>query len=55
MAGVYADGTWRYDTTAGWTHISDRQASILDVDDAGNVVGRFTDGVWRWTAATASW
>jgi hypothetical protein len=55
MAGVYADGTWRYDTTADWAHISNMTASLLDVDDAGDVYGRFSDGVWRWTAATASW
>jgi hypothetical protein len=55
MAGVYADGTWRYDTTAGWSHISTQQALQLDVDDAGNVYGKFSDGLWRWSAATASW
>jgi hypothetical protein len=55
MAGNYADGTWRYDTSAGWAHISNMQATRLDVDDAGDVYGKFTNGLWRWSAATASW
>jgi hypothetical protein len=55
MAGSYADGVWRYDTTAGWAHISTMKAGHLDVDDAGDVYGKFTNGLWRWSAATASW
>jgi hypothetical protein len=60
MAGTYTDGTWRYDTAVGWSHISNLRSSFLDVDDAGNVYalyssGNPTDGVWRWNAATASW
>jgi hypothetical protein len=60
VAGVYADGTWRYDTTAGWTQISNLRANGLDVDDGGNVYGSYSsgtpsDGLWRWNAATASW
>jgi hypothetical protein len=55
MAGSYADGIWRYDTTTGWARISTRQATQLDVDDAGNIYGAFSDGLWRWSAATASW
>jgi hypothetical protein len=60
MAGVYGDGTWRYDTTAGWAHISNLQANFLDVDDAGDVYASFqdrkpTDGLWRWSASTANW
>jgi hypothetical protein len=55
MAARYADGTWRYDTTAGWSHISNLQASLLDVDDGGDVYGQFSNGLWRWTASTASW
>jgi hypothetical protein len=55
MAADYADGVWRYDTTAGWAHISNLQASLLDVDDAGDVYGAFSSGLWRWSAATASW
>jgi hypothetical protein len=60
MAGVYADGTWRWDSIAGWAHISSMQAGKIDVDDAGNVYARYltgspTDGLWRWNAATASW
>jgi hypothetical protein len=55
MAGAYPDGVWRYDMTAGWNHISTRQATQLDVDDAGDVYGAFSDGLWRWSAATASW
>jgi hypothetical protein len=55
VAGSYADGTWRYDTTAGWTHISDMMADELGVDDAGDVYGSFSNGVWRWSTSTASW
>jgi hypothetical protein len=56
VAGSYADGVWRYDTgPAGWSHISNLQATQLDVDDAGDVYGTFSDGLWRWQAATASW
>jgi hypothetical protein len=55
VAGSYADGVWRFDTTAGWAHISTRQTTLLDVDDAGDVYGQFSDGIWRWSAATASW
>jgi hypothetical protein len=60
VAVSYPDGTWRYDTTAGWSHISNLRPVGLDVDDAGNVFaqyayGALTDGIWRWSAATASW
>jgi hypothetical protein len=55
MAANYADGVWRYDTTTGWDHISNLQATWLDVDDAGDVYGKFSNGLWRWNAATASW
>jgi hypothetical protein len=55
MAGNYADGVWRFDTTAGWNHISNMQATRLDVDDAGDVYGKFSDGLWRWSASSASW
>jgi hypothetical protein len=55
MAGNYPDGVWRFDTSAGWNHISNMQATRLDVDDAGDVYGKFSDGLWRWNAATASW
>jgi hypothetical protein len=60
VAGDYTDGTWRYDTSVGWSHISNLRPDNLDVDDAGNVyavyvTGAPTDGLWRWSAATASW
>jgi hypothetical protein len=60
MAGVYADGTWRFDTIAGWAHITAGKATKLDVDDAGNVFavyssGEATDGVWRWNASMGVW
>jgi hypothetical protein len=55
MAGNYTDGVWRYDDIAGWAHISVNKASQLDVDDAGDVYGKFADGLWRWQASTASW
>jgi hypothetical protein len=60
VAGSYPDGTWRYDTTVGWSHISTLKATILDVDDAGDVYGKYansmaSDGLWRWDAATMSW
>jgi hypothetical protein len=60
MAGSFLDGTWRYDTTAGWTHISAMAPNGLDVDDAGDVYARYnlmspTDGLWRWSASTQSW
>jgi hypothetical protein len=55
MAGDYADGVWRYDTTTGWGHISNMQASQLKVDAAGDVYGQFADGIWRWSAATTGW
>jgi hypothetical protein len=55
VAGNFHDGVWRYDTSAGWTHLSNLQATALTVDDSGDVFGRFSDGLWRWTASTASW
>jgi hypothetical protein len=60
MAGTYPDGVWRWDSSAGWSHISNVRAGYLEVDDAGNVYaqthfGNPSDGVWRWSAATASW
>jgi hypothetical protein len=59
MAGDYLDGTWRYDSNAGWAHISSLRANFLDVDDAGNVYALYftgpSAGLWRWSAATASW
>jgi hypothetical protein len=60
VAGSFIDGTWRYDTTTGWAHISDLKAERIDVDDAGNVYASYfynatSDGLWRWSAATASW
>jgi hypothetical protein len=55
MAGNWADGVWRWDSVAGWGHISDQQATQLTVDSAGNVFGTFADGTWRWSAATMGW
>jgi hypothetical protein len=58
MAGIYDDGTWRYDTSAGWSHISTLQADSLAVDDAGDVFGKYTTGtagLWRWSASTQTW
>jgi hypothetical protein len=60
MAGSYIDGTWRYDTSAGWAHISNMQASRLDVDDGGDVYAKYVpgnanDGLWRWSASSMSW
>jgi hypothetical protein len=55
MAGCYADGTWRYDTTAGWAHISNQTAYRLAVDDSGNVYGDYSNGMWRWDAVTTGW
>jgi hypothetical protein len=56
MAGTYPDGVWRYDTTAGWSHISNMKATVLGVDDAGDVYGSFSgSGIWKWTASSASW
>jgi hypothetical protein len=55
MAGNYADGVWRFDTSTGWAHISNLQASQLDVDDGGDVYGQFSNGLWRWSASSASW
>jgi hypothetical protein len=55
MAGNYADGIWRWDSSAGWAHISTQQASTLVVDDAGDVFGQFSTGVWRWDAGTKGW
>jgi hypothetical protein len=55
MAGSYPDGVWRYDTSAGWNHISDRTAIVLHVDDTGDVYGAFSDGLWRWDATSTSW
>jgi hypothetical protein len=56
MAGRYADGTWRYDTTAGWSHISNMSpTATLSVDDAGDVYGSYSNGTWLWVASTASW
>jgi hypothetical protein len=60
MAGTYNDGTWRYDTTAGWAHISTLKADILDVDDGGDVYaeyipGNANNGLWRWSASTMTW
>jgi hypothetical protein len=57
VAGSYADGVWRFDTSAGWTHISNFKAVQLKVDDAGDVYGSFPNkgGLWRWSASSASW
>jgi hypothetical protein len=60
VVGAYDDGTWRYDPTTGWNHISNLQPLNLDVDDAGNVYAQYlagnpSDGLWRWSASTASW
>jgi hypothetical protein len=55
MAGTFVYGVYRYDTSTGWSHISPRRALALDVDDAGDVYAKFTDGLWRWSAATSSW
>jgi hypothetical protein len=55
MAGDYADGVWRWDTSAGWAHISTQQATKLTVDNAGDVYGKFSDGLWRWDAGTSGW
>jgi hypothetical protein len=55
IAGSYADGVWRWDSTAGWSHISDQKANIVRVDAAGDVYGTFSDGLWRWDASTGAW
>jgi hypothetical protein len=55
LVAGYPDGVWRYDTTTGWAHISNLDAYRLVADASGNIFGQFSDGVWRWTAATASW
>jgi hypothetical protein len=58
VAGSYSDGTWRYDATAGWTHLSSFQPNLLDVDDAGDVYAKYSTGVaglWRWSASSTSW
>jgi hypothetical protein len=55
VAGSHPDGVWTYDTSAGWSHISNLQASTLALADAGDVYGQFDDGVWRYTASTRSW
>jgi hypothetical protein len=49
VAADYPDGVWRWDSTAGWAHLTPNQSTgLLGVDDAGNVFGRFVDGLWRW-------
>jgi hypothetical protein len=61
MAGEYNDGIWRYDTNTGWSRITTALASTIDVpnpvdvDDAGDVYVAYSNGLWRWSAATASW
>jgi hypothetical protein len=55
VVGWYPDGVWRYDTTAGWAHISTEKSTLMYVDGAGDVFGRFSDGLWRWDAATTNW
>jgi hypothetical protein len=52
IAGSYTDGVWRWDSSAGWAHLTNMQATILHVDDAGDVYGQYTDGLWRWGAST---
>jgi hypothetical protein len=51
-AADFVDGVWRWDSTVGWSHISNLQATQLKVDDQGNVIGTFSDGLWRWNATT---
>jgi hypothetical protein len=49
VAADYPDGVWRWDSSAGWAHLTTNQSTgVLRVDDAGNVFGRFVDGLWRW-------
>jgi hypothetical protein len=56
MAGDYPDGVWRYDTSTGWSHISNEQpAGPMALDGNGDVYGTFSDGLWRWDAGTSGW
>src|SRR5262249_47045278 len=58
MAANYSDGTWRYDTTVGWTHLSNLTSAGFEVDNAGNVFARYSGaaaGLWRWSASAMSW
>jgi hypothetical protein len=51
----FSDGAWRWDSSAGWTHLSSQSATQFSVDDSGNVFGQFADGLWRWSASSMSW
>jgi hypothetical protein len=50
-----ANGVWRWDSVLGWGHISNMEATQLAVDGAGDVFGKFADGLWRWDATTMGW
>jgi hypothetical protein len=56
MIASYPGGVWRYDTSAGWSHISNQiPTGPLLADGSGDVYSKFSDGFWRWDATTVSW
>jgi hypothetical protein len=48
VADFPGNGVWRHSDTAGWLQLSPAEASLVDVDDHGNVAAVFANGLWRY-------
>jgi hypothetical protein len=48
VADFPGGGVWRHSDSAGWKELSPAEASLVDVDDHGNVAAMFGNGLWRY-------
>jgi hypothetical protein len=51
VADFPGNGVWRHSDAAGWLQLSPAEASLVAVDDHGNVAAVFGNGLWRYEDA----